>query len=131
MSPGRTASIKKFVFWQFTLLPTYAFLWLALVVGAALEAASLGPYTAWVDQRLHRMAVQAGLVGAPESRVELVLGRADNVMRGWEPAEEGAATRATAIYEYYPYPFVPLSKFRVHCAQGRVRAVERASSPAR
>jgi hypothetical protein len=131
VGPARAASLKKFVFWQVTLLPTYLFVWLALLVGAALEAASLGPYTSWVERRLHGKAVQAGLLGSPESRVEQVLGRADHVTRGWEPAEEGAAPRATAIYEYYPYPLVPLSQFRVHCAQGRVRVLERASRPAR
>jgi Beta-lactamase len=40
---------------------------------------AVGPYTRWYNHRLQGTALRAGLVGAAESEVERVLGRADNV----------------------------------------------------
>jgi hypothetical protein len=116
--------LKRLLFWQLTLLPTYAGVSVLLFLLAMLEATKRGPYSTWYNQRMSRKAAQASLVGAPESRVVAVLGRPDDVMGAWDQRKGETGPHRIAVYQYYPYPLVPLAKFRVHCAQGVVRNVE-------
>jgi hypothetical protein len=141
--------LKRFLFWQVVLLPTYALvaalvalssirdLWLPVVRAVAsgahdspawLEATAHGPATTAFNHRMRDRALGAHLVGGPEQRVAVVLGEPDYVRRFWEvigangfppPGSEYVTT-----YEYYPYPNVPISKFQVHCVRGVVRGIE-------
>lgn len=119
--------LKRVLFWQITLLPTYFVAFLALLVATALEAAAHGPYTSWVNHRLAAKAEQARLVGRSVAEIPMVLGPPDNVRSSWEvigPAGTESDARRVVSYEYYPYPWVPFSKFQVHTTDGRVRSVE-------
>jgi hypothetical protein len=98
-------------------------------VAAFLEAAALGPYTAWYNQR--KLAEATLLIGGPSARVEAVLGRASNAYTF--PAAHivdhtGKVVRVVGrpgqTFEYYPYPFLPMSKFQVHCHGGIVSSLE-------
>ena len=93
------------------------------------ECASLGPYTSWFNNRLLSEAESAQLVGASQELVEKVLGKADNVRQFWEvlgPDKLPApGAKFVTTFEYFPYPFLPFSKFQVHCVDGSVRTLER------
>lgn len=58
----------------------------------------------------------------------MVLGR-DNVMQFWQILDRDGSTAPVAefvtTYEYFPYPFLPFSKFQVHCTRGIVSTLER------
>ena len=120
--------VKRAVLWQITLLPTYILCCLALVLAASWESAELGPYTSWFNHRLKARAEQAHLVGDSENRVVEVLGAPDNIMEFWDrldadgrPADHPEFVRT---YEYYPYPWLPFSKFQVHTTGGVVSNLE-------
>jgi hypothetical protein len=119
---GNVSRVRRFFYWQVTLLPAYAIICVILAVAVVVEVTKRGPYTSWYNQRLNEKALRAGLVGAPESRVEEVLGRADGFMRSWVEAD--GRIQALETYQYYPYPRLPLSQFEVHCAAGVVRSLE-------
>ena len=93
------------------------------------ECASLGPYTSWFNNRLLSRAESAHLVGASQDLVEKALGKPDNVMQFWEvlgPDKSSApGAKFVTTFEYFPYPFLPFSKFQVHCVDGLVRTLER------
>ena len=112
----RLSRLKRLVFWQIVLLPTYALVGIVLIVAAVLEAGRLGPYTTWYNHHLRKRAESDHLIGAPEARVVELLGCPDNIMT----FSAGFVT----MYEYYPYPFLPMSKFQVHCIGGTVRVIE-------
>lgn len=98
-------------------------------VGPVVEAGALGPYTVWFNQRMKARAEHAGLVGRPDSVVEKVLGRADNIVthrapRRLSPDGGGWLGEGGRTFEYYPYPFLPFSKVQVHCPAGVVTGIE-------
>ena len=99
-------------------------------VGPYVEAAALGPYTTWFNQRMKARAERAGLVGRPESEVEEVLGRASSSYRfpaARVVSSEGSVRvvgRPGWTFDYYPYPFLPVAKFQVHCHDGVVTGLE-------
>jgi hypothetical protein len=120
--------LKRAVFWQMTLLPAYALTCLGVVIAAGYEAAEHGPYTRSFNNRLKAKAEQSHLVGGPSRRVAVVLGSPDNTKASWDvvgpdgtpvPGAEFVVT-----YEYYPYPWVPFSKFQVHTTRDVVRGFE-------
>lgn len=84
----------------------------SLWFGSCLEAATLGPYTTWFNQRMKSRA--GPLIGQPEANVERVLGAANYVR-----VDEESRT-----FNYHPYPWFPFSKFQVHCYQGVVTSLE-------
>ena len=100
-----------------------------LPVGACIEVSSVGPYTTWFNQRKMARAKAAGLVGQPEANVEAVLGRPNNdyTHAAYILSPDGG-TRVVGdplrTFDYYPYPFVPFSKFQVHCHGGVVTGLE-------
>lgn len=101
-----------------------------LPVGACVETASLGPYTRWFNQQMNGRATAAGLVGQPEAKVEVVLGRPSNdytypasyILNG----DGGRSPVGAAVhtFDYYPYPLLSFSKFQVHCHDGVVTSLE-------
>lgn len=119
---------KRLLFWQVVLAPTYLLLVVLLTIGAAVETARRGPYTRWYNQQLRQRALDARLPGSPETRVGDVLGSPDNIMEFWEVLDASGHPAKGAhfvrTYEYYPYPFLPFSKFQVHCTEGIVRTLE-------
>jgi hypothetical protein len=123
------SALKSAVFWQITLLPSYVVGLLLLILAASWESAEVGPYTSWFNNRLLAKAEQAHLVGSSADRVVKVLGQPDNIMRFWEvlDADGRPAIHAQFVttYEYYPYPWLPFSKFQVHTTGGVVRTLER------
>lgn len=120
--------MKRAIFWQITLLPIYMLSCLGVVFGSAYEPAEHGPYTSWLNHRLKARAEQAQLVGAPADRVAAVLGSPDNVMEFWEViganGKPAPGAKFVTTYEYYPYPWLPFSKFQVHTTDGVVRSLE-------
>ena len=120
--------LKRVFFWQVTLLPIYMLCCLGLVFASGYEAAEHGPYTSRFNRRLKAQAEQAHLVGGPVDRVAAVLGSPDNVMESWEVMRsDGRPARGAEFvttYEYYPYPWLPFSKFQVHTMAGVVRSLE-------
>jgi hypothetical protein len=122
------SQVKRAIFWQIILLPTYVLACLALILAASWESAQLGPYTNWFNHRLKTRAERARLVGSSEKRVVEVLGTPDNIMEFWEvlDAEGRPAQHAHFVrtYEYYPYPWLPFSKFQVHTVGGVVHNLE-------
>lgn len=106
---------------------------LMLVVGAPLlvcaDVASLGPYTVSFNHRMKERAERAGLIGQPQERVEAVMGAASFVYDYPAPMIVGPAGarvvgKAGRTFDYYPYPFLPVSKFQVHCHEGVVTGLE-------
>lgn len=92
---------------------------------ACLEAASVGPHTRWFNERVRLLALDAGLVGGPESRVEAVLGRSDFVSpTGAYDTGGRLIAQSATVYEYDPYPFLPMSKFQVFAQDGGVTGFE-------
>ena len=99
-----------------------------IVFASGWEAAERGPYTRWFNHRLKAQAEQAHLVGVPADRVAAVLGSPDNVMEFWEviraDGTPAPGAKFVTTYEYYPYPWLPFSKFQVHTIEGVVRGLE-------
>lgn len=99
-------------------------------MGACLENINLGPYTTWFNQRLMAKATSAGLVGRRESEVESVLGSASEIHayeHGTRTAADGGVEAIDPVartFNYYPLPFMPFSKFQVHCHDGVVTGLE-------
>jgi hypothetical protein len=120
--------LKRAIFWQIMLLPTYTLGCLGLVFASAYEAVEHGPYTRWFNHRLKAEAEQARLVGGPAHRVAIVLGSPDNIMRFWEvigaDGRPAPGAEFVTTYEYYPYPWLPFSKFQIHTTRGGVRSLE-------
>ena len=120
--------LRRAIFWQIILLPPYILVCLGLVFASGFEAANHGPYTWSFNFRLKTKAEQGHLVGASVSRVVAVLGSADNVMEFWEvigaDGRPAPGAELVTTYEYYPYPWLPLSKFQVHTTSGVVRSLE-------
>ena len=120
--------LKRIVFWQITLLPTYMLGGLGLLFASGYEAAKLGPYTTWFNHHLRAKAEQSHLVGASVNRVVAVLGSPDNIMEFWErtgaDGRPAPGAEFVTTYEYYPYPWLPFSKFQVHTTRGVVRSLE-------
>lgn len=50
-------------------------------------------------------------------------------MQFWQILDRDGSTAPVAefvtTYEYFPYPFLPFSKFQVHCTRGIVSTLER------
>lgn len=111
------------------LLPAVVVGLLLLVFAASWESAHLGPYTSWYNNRLLAKAERAHLVGSSVDRVQEVLGPADNIMRFRDASDvdggPAGQARFVTTYEYYPYPWLPFSKFQVHTTEGVVRSLER------
>jgi hypothetical protein len=120
--------LKRAIFWQVTLLPTYVLACLGLVFVSGWEAAEHGPYTRWFNHRLKVQSEQAHLVGRPADRVIATLGTPDNIMEFWEvigaDGRPAPGAEFVTTYEYYPYPWLPFSKFQVHTTGGIVRGLE-------
>lgn len=120
--------MKRLVFSQITLLPAYMLGCLGVVFASGYEAAEHGPYTRWFNQRLQLKAENAQLVGSPAHRVTAVLGSPDSIMEFWQvvSADGRPAPGAEFVttYEYYPYAWLPFSKFQVHTTGGVVRSLE-------
>jgi hypothetical protein len=121
-------TVKRAIFWQITLLPTYALGLLGLTFACSYEAAHLGPHTTSFNQSLKAAAEKAQLLGSPRERVVSVLGPPDNVMDYWEATGADGKPSPGALhvvtYEYYPYPWILMSKFQVHTWGGVVRVLE-------
>ncbi|CAM4452294.1 hypothetical protein [Corallococcus exiguus] len=83
-------------------------------VVACVESAALGPYTTWYNQSKLTTALKAGLKGRPASDVEAVLGSADEILNRSE----------SQTFNYYPYPYLPFSKFQVFSVNGVVTGFE-------
>ena len=113
-------------------------LWFVLASGpcacsaACIEVRSLGPYTRWFNERMMARATAGGLIGKPETSVEPLLGRANDVQdysSGYIISAHGGVVDAPGAkkirtFNYYPYPQIPLSKFQVHCTEGIVTNLE-------
>lgn len=119
---------KRLLFWQVALLPTYLLVALLLAIGGVVEAGRRGPYTKWYNQHLRQLALDARLQGSHETRVADVLGLPSNIMEFWDVRDSSGNPAQGAhlirTYEYYPYPYLPFSKFQVHCTEGIVRTLE-------
>ncbi|MFT3842135.1 MAG: hypothetical protein QM723_34410 [Myxococcaceae bacterium] len=101
----------------------------AIVIGSCVESANLGPYTTWYNHRLRARAEQVGLVGKPEVEVEKLMGWAnsDYDLGTYKLLPNGDTERTSITghtYDYYPYPWIPFSKFQVHCHNGVVSSLE-------
>ncbi len=93
----------------------------ALFLGSSFEAANQGPYTRWFNHRMLSRAVAARLIGRPEADVERLLGGAST--RRSDAPSALATSSALHAYDYYPYPWAPVSKFEVQCRNGVVDQV--------
>jgi hypothetical protein len=87
------------------------------------------PYVRHYNERLERIATEAGLVGDSEERVEEVLGPATHTYSGWDcivsaTGEPALGARYGTTYNYAPFPSFPFSKFQVHCEDGKVQSIE-------
>jgi len=101
------------------------FVWAFVIV----DVANQGPYVRRYNERLEKVAIDAGLVGDSEDRVEAVLGPPTYVYGGWgsydaETGEPTPGARYTTTYNYAPYPSFPMAKFQVHCRDGIVQSIE-------
>lgn len=121
--------LKRRVLKAITLLTAVVAGLLLLVCAAIWESARLGPYTSWFNNRMLAKAERAHLVGSSVDRVQDVLGPADNIMRFRDASDvdgrSAGHARFVTTYEYYPYPWLPFSKFQVHTTEGVVRSLER------
>jgi hypothetical protein len=123
------SKLKRAIFWQITLLPTYMLVCVGFVCASVFEAAQHGPYTRWFNDHLDAKARRADLIGRPVSRIRSVLGSPDNIMEFWEvigaDGRPAPGAEFVTTYEYYPYPWLPFSKFQVHTTRGIVRGLEK------
>jgi len=104
---------------------TLVFLWGIVIVDVSVQ----GPYVRAYNERLEKTAIDPGLVGDNEARVEAVLGPATGVYSGWNrwDMETGIPTpdaKYWTTYNYAPYPSFPSAKFQVHCIDGIVQSIE-------
>ena len=103
-----------------------------LPAGACVDGSLEGPYTTWFNRRMMARATAAGLVGLPEANVEAVLGAASYEYTFAAPymASPDGGSPVVVVgqpgrtFDYYPYPFLPFSKFQVHCHLGVVTGLE-------
>lgn len=122
MAASRTSGVLRYL----------GFLFVAgvLPLGVCLENVNQGPYTTWFNQRLTAKATSAALIGQPEAAVEGVLGSASEIAtyeHETRSAIDGGVEvigPAARTFNYYPLPFVPFSKFQVHCHNGVVTGLE-------
>ncbi|WKZ57708.1 MAG: hypothetical protein QY326_03315 [Bdellovibrionota bacterium] len=100
-----------------------------LFLATAYETAHLGPYTTWFNENLEKKSKQAALVGDSVARVVPVLGSPSNVRQFWEvigaDGKPAPGAHFVTTYEYFPYPWIPFSKFQVHTSEGIVRGIEK------
>jgi hypothetical protein len=125
---------KRALFWLVTVIPACVLACVVVMFAAMYEATKRGPYTRRFNQRLRARADEARLIGAPVARVREVLGPPDSIRGSFEIGPDGAPTVPMvpiSTYEYYPYPWVPLAKFRVHTSGDVVRSVEMFGEDAR
>ncbi|MGV3620584.1 MAG: hypothetical protein ACO1OB_07190 [Archangium sp.] len=80
----------------------------------AIDVKNAGPWTRSFNYRLEATAKAAGLIGRPESDVEVVLGSASYVY-----VHAGGRT-----FNYWPLPGLPSKQFQVHCREGVVTGLE-------
>ncbi len=102
---------------------------IALPVLALMDSLSVGPYTRYFNYSMYNKAMEAGLVGANEERVEQVLGKASYCYSGWTSTyiDSGKPTphsRCITTYNFSPLMIMPMAKFQVHCEDGKVISLE-------
>ena len=87
------------------------------------------PYLRQYNERLERIATEAGLVGSTEERVRIQLGKPTFSHSSWhktvtKTGEPTSDAEYGTTFNYAPYWFFPFSKFQVHYRGGIVRGNE-------
>jgi len=93
--------------------------------GTLVEVLASGPYTTWFNDHRRDIVIQAGLIGAPESRALALLGPPTKVS-DVSPRDTGANGTVTLVgkpyrcFTYRPHPWLPFAGFRLFSEEGVV-----------